>query len=194
MPDHPRNDFKDHLWNDFHEVRECCEVHAGPTCGNKTPILKTPNSGWEKWILTKETWFPFVRGWRSWKLQWEQLLPQPGSSYRNWMWPGEGSTAPWKWSPPSPGSLKPLLFPHLLNKAQRRERKGRNRGTTRSFLHSFPLSGTPDVQSYWAMDLGKNFHSRPGCRWKSLLRNSGVGGEDQSARSKPTRIYTAPFE
>ena len=28
--------------------------------------------------------------------------------------------------------------------------------------------------------LGKNFHSRPGCRQKSLLRSSGVGGGGQN--------------
>ena len=33
------------------------------------------------------------------------------TSIRHRMWPGEGSTAQWKWSPPSPGSLKALLFP-----------------------------------------------------------------------------------
>ena len=26
----------------FVKFTECCEVHAEPTCGNKTPILKTP--------------------------------------------------------------------------------------------------------------------------------------------------------
>ena len=34
------------------------------------------------------------------------------------------------------------------------ERKGYKRGTARNFLHSFPLSGTPVVQSYWAWILG----------------------------------------
>ena len=37
-------------------------------------------SEWEKWILTKETRFPLLRAWwKSWKLQWEQFLPWPGS-------------------------------------------------------------------------------------------------------------------
>ena len=30
-------------------------------------------------VLTKKTWFPLVREWKSWKLQWEQFLPRPGS-------------------------------------------------------------------------------------------------------------------
>ena len=34
---------------------------------------------WEKWILTKETWFPLLREWKFWNLQWEQFLPRPGS-------------------------------------------------------------------------------------------------------------------
>ena len=49
--------FPDHFWIAFQIIfemlfqtifemiscsLECCEVHAGPTCGNKTPILKTP--------------------------------------------------------------------------------------------------------------------------------------------------------
>ena len=37
---------------------------------------------------------------------------------RHRIWPGEGSTAQWKWSPPCPGSLKALLFPPLWNKVQ----------------------------------------------------------------------------
>ena len=35
-------------------------------------------------------------------------------------------------------------------KYKTRERKGYERGTARNFLHSFPLSGAPVVQSYWA--------------------------------------------
>ena len=31
-----------------------CEVHAGPTCGNKTPILKTPKKDWV-WDLRKDS-------------------------------------------------------------------------------------------------------------------------------------------
>ena len=37
------------------------------------------DSGWEKWILTKETWFPLITKWESWKLQWEQFSRQQGS-------------------------------------------------------------------------------------------------------------------
>ena len=40
-------------------------------------LLLEPGS--ERKVLTKETWFPLLRAWKSWKLQWEQLLPQPGS-------------------------------------------------------------------------------------------------------------------
>ena len=50
----------------------------------------------------------------------------------------------------SPVSPKALLFPLLLNKAQNKRRKGCERGTTRNFLHSFPLSSTLVVQSCWA--------------------------------------------
>ena len=40
------------------------------------------------------------------------------------IWPGEGSTAQWKWSPPSPGSLKALLFPPLFNKVENKGTQG----------------------------------------------------------------------
>ena len=40
------------------------------------------------------------------------------------VWPGEGSTIQWKWSPPSPGSLKALLFPRLVNKVQNEGTRG----------------------------------------------------------------------
>ena len=73
-----------------------------------------------------------------------------GLEHRHRIWPGEGSTAQWKWSPPAPGSLKALLFPPLLNNVQTRERKGYRWGTARNFVHSFPLSSAPVVQSYWA--------------------------------------------
>ena len=61
------------------------------------------------------------------------------------IWPGQGPSIPWKWSPPSPGSLKAIL---LFSRTRGCE--GRERGTTRNFLHSFPLSGTLVVQSYCA--------------------------------------------
>ena len=57
--------------------------------------------------------------------------------------------------PPAPGSLKAPLFPPLLNNVQTRERKGYERGTARNFLHSFPSSGAPVVQSYWAWILSQ---------------------------------------
>ena len=50
--------------------------------------------------------------------------------------------------PPAPGSLKALLFPPILDNVQTRDRKGYKRGTARNFLQSFPLFGTPVVQSY----------------------------------------------
>ena len=50
------------------------------------------------------------------------------------------------------GSLKALLCPPLVNKVQNRGSQGYERGTARNFLHSFPLSGTPVVQSYWAQN------------------------------------------
>ena len=42
---------------------------------------------------------------------------------RQQMWPGEGSTVQWK-SPLSPGSLKALLFPPLLNKVENKGTQG----------------------------------------------------------------------
>ena len=38
-----------------------------------------PEPGSERKVLTKETWFPLLREWKSWKLQWEQFLPRQGS-------------------------------------------------------------------------------------------------------------------
>ena len=56
--------------------------------------------------------------------------------------------------PPHNGnSLKAPLLQPLLNNVQSRERKGYRRGTARNFLHSFSLSGTPVVQSYWAWNV-----------------------------------------
>ena len=40
-------------------------------------LLSEPGS--ERKVLTKETWFSLLRGWKSWKLRWEQFLAQPGS-------------------------------------------------------------------------------------------------------------------
>ena len=40
------------------------------------------------------------------------------------IWPGEGSTVQWQWSPPSPGCLKALLFPPLLNKVENKGTQG----------------------------------------------------------------------
>ena len=50
-------------------------------------------------------------------ISWEQ-------KNRHRIWPGEGSTVQWKWSPPAPGSLKALLFPPLLNKVENRGTQG----------------------------------------------------------------------
>ena len=55
------------------------------------------------------------------------------------------------------------LFPPLCpceTKHKTRGRKGCKRGTTRNFLHSFPLSGSPVVQSFWA--------------WKTVTFNKSV--------------------
>ena len=91
---------------------------------------------------------------------------------RHRIWPGEGSTVQWKWSPPAPGSLEALLFPPLL---QNKGRKGYERGTARNFLHSFPLSGTPVVQSYWAWKLiGKSIWNLKSAMGK-IWWNSGGG-------------------
>ena len=57
-----------------------------------------------------------------------------------------------------------------------RERKGYNRGTARNFLHSFPLSGTPVVQSYWAWMISRKFQ---GIWW-----NLGDFGEIQEFLGK----------
>ena len=42
------------------------------------------------------------------------------------------------------------------------ERKGYKRGTARNLLHSFPLSGTPVVQSYWTWSWGPPERRTPG--------------------------------
>ena len=85
--------------------------------------------------------------------------PEPSSlcvNFLSWLviwhrlWLGEGSTVQWKWSSPSPGSLKALLLQTLLEMYKTRGRKRCKWGTTRNFLHSFPLSGTPVVHSCWA--------------------------------------------
>ena len=76
------------------------------------------------------------------------LAPTQNTPFcRHQIWPGEGSTVQCKLSPPTPGSLKALLLPPLLNNVQTRERKGYRRGAARNFLHLFPLSSTPVVQS-----------------------------------------------
>ena len=56
------------------------QMHAGTirvlSSGSRFSGPPTPtssdfpsDSGWEKWNVTKETWFPLVREWRCWKLQ-----------------------------------------------------------------------------------------------------------------------------
>ena len=55
---------------------------------------------------------------RRWRMSWQTHL------VRHRIWPGEGFTVQWKWSPPSPGSLKTLLFPPLLNKVQEKGTQG----------------------------------------------------------------------
>ena len=85
---------------------------------------------------------------------WFQLLPNRrgwGIFFDTEYDRGEGSTVQWKRSPNSTGSLKALLFPPLLNNVQTRVRKGCERGTTRNFPQSFPLSSTQVVQSYWGI-------------------------------------------
>ena len=51
--------------------------NSGPFCHPQPPsllfLLLEPGS--ERKVLTKETWFPLLREWKSWKLQWEQFLP-----------------------------------------------------------------------------------------------------------------------
>ena len=42
------------------------------------------------------------------------------------------------------------LFPPLVNQVENKGTQGSERGTTRNFLQSFPLSSAPVVQSYWA--------------------------------------------
>ena len=44
--------------------------------------------------------------------------------FRHRIWPGEGSTVQWKWFSPSPGSLKALLFPPIVNKAENKGTQG----------------------------------------------------------------------
>ena len=64
-------------------------------------------------------------------LSFESLWQAPRGSlrllnrfFRHRIWPGGGSTVQWKWSPPSPGSLKALLFPPLLNKVEYKGTQG----------------------------------------------------------------------
>ena len=68
--------------------------------------------------------------------------------------PGRGGGSVWNLGiargPFTVKKRKALLFPPLLNNVRTRERKGYERGTARNFRHSFPSSGTPVVQSYWA--------------------------------------------
>ena len=61
------------------------------------------------------------------------------------IWPGEGATAQWKWSPPSPGSLKPLLFPTLLNKVQKEGTQG--------VRARYDAELAPVIQSYWSLNV-----------------------------------------
>ena len=48
----------------------------------------------------------------------ELFISRDTCSIRHWIWPGEASTIQCKWSPPSPRSLKALLFPSLSKKEQ----------------------------------------------------------------------------
>ena len=97
--------------------------------------------------------------------------------------------------PPAPGNLKRSLFPTLLNETQnKRERKGYERGAARHFLQSFPLSGSPVVQSYWAWSPGALFRHFwgpcPGGALFGLFRGSWPegpgrpvgGGADRNTR------------
>ena len=52
-----------------------------------------------------------------------------------------------------------------------RERKGYKRGTAQNFLHSFPLSGTPVVQSYWAWTFAQNL--------KNIILGNGNRGTER---------------
>ena len=83
--------------------------------------------------------------------------------------------------PAPPGSLKALLLPPLLNNVQTRERKGYRRGTARNFLHSFPLSGTPVVQSYWAWSLWG--------RRKNLGNSGQVGVHENPSFFSEVRLF-----
>ena len=55
--------------------------------------------------------------------------------------------------PPAPGSLKAPLFPPLVNEVQNKGTQGVRARYGAELPQSFPLSGTPVVQSYWAWSL-----------------------------------------
>ena len=75
--------------------------------------------------------------------------------------------------PPAPGSLKTLLFPPLFNEMQNKGRKGYKQGTVRNFPHSFPFSGTPVVQSYWAWTNG-NCHCPQNTIHTKIITNKNL--------------------
>ena len=54
-------------------------LFSGSFCHPQPPSLPIllPEPGSERKVLTKETWFPLLREWKPWKLQWEQSFPRP---------------------------------------------------------------------------------------------------------------------
>ena len=63
-------------------------------------IVSIPNRGIQRGIGCRRCWANGVG--RNWDR----------TDFRHRVWPGEGSTVQWKWSPPAPGSLKALLSLH----------------------------------------------------------------------------------
>ena len=117
-----------------------------------------PEAGWHwsKWILHEFP--PFLCRGNSWQRlsgAAETLVMVPKRLW--WLLDTEYDQAkvpPYNGNDPqpSPGESKsPSAFtPLVITKYKTRGRKRYKQGTTRNFLHSFPLSGTPVVQSYWA--------------------------------------------
>ena len=78
--------------------------------------------------------------------------------------------------PALPWQSKRPSVPPLLNKHKTRGCKECERGASRNFLHSFPLSSIPVVQSYWAWKFGLSEESprKPPGRGRNLQEEMGA--------------------
>ena len=102
--------------------------------GGLTPHMPTPTlRRRELWLFYASLlacWALTPHRWRDWKLDLlfskdVNMCSISREKNRDRIWPGEGSTAQWKWSLPAPGSLKTLLFPsHIKQCIQIQVRRG----------------------------------------------------------------------